>query len=157
MNPYLLKIGTSYTVDFDKYLDMFENVAGRDPMMVFSEFVKLQLKINDAYREYSEEHRRLSRDKNELVSRLRTRCAAKDESNPLLQDNLKVTQANVTAWIESSPEYLSLKEALDENQEQKNTLGSIRILVDKCLDMIKINCKNQTEPTRFISLDNDLE
>lgn len=142
-------IGDKFIINMDIYLDLFQNRSASDPMFVFAEFVKLQIKINDTYQEYSECGRRLSRDKNELEARLRTRLAAKDETNPLVADGLKPTQANVSAWIESSPEYLALKEALDDNQELKNTLGSMRQLIDRCLDMIKIYARRSQDPTAY--------
>lgn len=152
----LVPIGDNHVIDFDKYLDLFVNQAANDPMFTFAEFVRLQLKINEAYGECSEEGRRLHRDKNELEARLRTRLAAKDETNPLVAEGLKPTAANVTAWIESSAEYLSIKEKIDDNQEKKNTLGSLRHLVDRCLDMIKVNARRSEDPKAYLRDEDDL-
>ncbi len=143
----LYVIDEDFVVDFEYYVNLLQDKTTEDPLFVFSKFMELQLKLQSRYSEWSERGRRLSRELTELDSKMRTRLAAKDEGNPLVVEGIKLTQANISAWIEAMPTHQKLKEDLDDVKEKKILIYSIKELVDHCISMIKIeatrNLKHQ--------------
>lgn len=129
-------------IDFKLYLELLQTSTATQPLLVFTQFVELQLIVQASYREYSDRGRRCVRTLKTLESRLRTKFSSKeDASNPLVAEGIKLTKDNVSAYIEATPEYISLSQEIDEIQETKNHIWSIKLLIDRCLDMIKIEAK----------------
>jgi hypothetical protein len=125
------------TVDMSYYLDLFKSQTQSNPILVFTELAELQAKILVEYGEYSERGRGLQRDLKQVSATLRTRFARKDQFNELLLEGIKPNAANIKSAIESNEEYVGLKEQIDDIQERKSSLMGLKILIDKCLDMVR--------------------
>lgn len=133
----IISASDNLQIDMAYYLELVRNQTQSNPILVFTELAELQAKILREYGEYSERGRGLQRELKQVEGTLRTRYSRKDQFNELLLEGLKPTAANVKAAIETNQEYVEVKEQIDEIQERKGSLMGVKVLIDKCMDMVK--------------------
>lgn len=133
----IISASDNLQIDMAYYLELVRNQTQSNPILVFTELAELQAKILREYGEYSERGRGLQRELKQVEGTLRTRYSRKDQFNELLLEGLKPTAANVKAAIETNQEYVEVKEQIDEIQERKGSLLGVKVLIDKCMDMVK--------------------
>lgn len=133
----IIKASDNLTVDMSYYLNLLREQAQTNPILVFTELAELQAKIIAEYGEYSDKGRGLNRELKQIKGSLQARFSRKDPTNELALEGIKPNAANVKIAVETNEQYVELKEQIDDIQERKSALMSLKVLIDKSMDMVK--------------------